>query len=372
MTQIWILIAVGLSLAWFHEHARVSTYGSKLSDKKISSVFIIMTVILGGFLGLRTSYNDTFSYTHAYGLMKKFPDYWRTFSLSLSTDPGFNLCNAILKTCNISEQNFLMIYALITIGLYLHFIRVNRNDLLLNVFLFFCTGSYIFAGAAIKQSFATAICLCALPYAVEKRWDKFILLVMLASTFHVYAAIYFLTPVLMFQPWTKRTFILVMGTVVTAVSLPMLMKIIIGITSGIGEAYTVDEFSGAGVNIFRVLVCNVPFLLALVFHREIFKDSTKKENLMFNLAMVNGGIMFIGLFGTANYFARLANYFLAPQVIVLPWMIDRIPFKYRKIIKPCMIAGYLGYFYYSCNVVYGTFNSYYKRISVIEYFQGLL
>ena len=121
------------------------------------------------------------------------------------------------------------------------------------------------------------------------------------------------------------------------------------------------------MNIFRVLVCNMPFLLALVYHRELFAECTQQEALMFNLSMINGCIMFIGLFGTANYFARLANYFVATQVITLPWICAKIPERDRKIIKICMIVGYLIYFYYSTNVVYGKFTNGFRRITVAEY-----
>lgn len=371
MNQLWVLMVLSLGLAWTHEHMYVGTLDQALSKQKVSVPFILMGILLGGFLGLRTSYNDTFTYVHSYTLLSTIPDFWETFNPSLSADPGFNICNAFLKTWGVTTQNWLMIYSLVTTGLYLHFIRKSRNNLVLNVFLFFCVGVYTFTGAAIKQSIATAICLCALPFAVEKKWIKYFLLIALASTFHVYAAIYLIVPFLMFKPWSKKTGLLVAGTVIIAFSMRSLLGTIVAITSSLGESYDIEEFSGAGVNIFRILVCNAPVLLALFYHDSLFENSTRSENLMFNLSMVNGCIMFIGLFGTANYFARLANFFLMAQVITLPWMIEKIPPKDRKVITVTMIVGYLAYFYYSCNVVYGTFDSTFKRITVEEFFRQM-
>lgn len=369
MAQLWILMGISLGLAWLHEHAYLRNINNSLSKQKISVVFILMTILLGGFLGLRTNYNDTYTYINAYKATKKFPQFWSTFDPSLSADPGFNLCNGIMRSMGVQTQSWLMIYALVTIGLYLHFIRKNRNYLVQNIYLFFCVGVYTFAGAAIKQSIATAICLCGVNYAIEKKWVRYGVIVFIGMTFHVYAAIFFLVPFLMFKPWTKKTVALIIGTIVIAFLLRPFLGAIVDITSSIGESYTKDSFSGAGVNIFRVLVCNVPILLAAVFHKEIFRKMDKKDNLFFNMAMVNGCIMFIGMFGTANYFARLANFFVMAQVIILPWMVEKLSGNNRRLIRGAMLIGYFGYFYYSTNVVYGAFSM--KRIKVIEYLQQL-
>lgn len=371
MVQLWILIAMTLALAWLYTQTHMGYSKEILYEQKVSIIFIAMTILLGGFLGLRTSYNDTYTYKQVYESTAVFPMFWNTFNPSLSADPGFNLCNAFFKTQGMSTQNWLMLYALITMGLYLHFIRKNHNVLSLNLFLFFGVGSYVFAGAAIKQSIATAICLCALPLALEKKWIKFFFAVFLASTFHMYALIYLVVPVLMFQPWTKRTVLMIFGTIIIAFSLRNLFGVINTITTSLGEGYGATEFSGEGVNIFRVFVCNVPIILAFFFHDDIFQDSSRQENLMFNLSMINGCIMFIGLFGTANYFARLANYFVAAQAITLPWMVSKISSKYRTIIYVSMVVGYLLFFYYDCNVVYGAFGSRYQRLTVSQYLQQL-
>ena len=103
-----------------------------------------------------------------------------------------------------------------------------------------------------------------------------------------------------------------------------LLGMVVNITTRLGEEYTISEFTGEGVNIFRVLVCNVPLVLSYIYRKKLFTDSSETENLMVNLTMLNGAIMFVGLFGTANYFARLANYFLIFQSLSLPRMLKKI------------------------------------------------
>lgn len=145
-----------------------------------------------------------------------------------------------------------------------------------------------------------------------------------------------------------------------------LLGMIVNITTRLGEEYTISEFTGEGVNIFRVLVCNVPLVLSCIYRKKLFADSSETENLMVNLTMLNGAIMFVGLFGTANYFARLANYFLIFQSLSLPWMLKKIGGRDRRTLKILMVAGYLVYFCYE-NAINQPFDQDFARLSLSEY-----
>ena len=87
---------------------------------------------------------------------------------------------------------------------------------------------------------------------------------------------------------------------------------------------------------------------------------------MINLTMLNGAIMFVGLFGTANYFARLANYFLIFQSLSLPWMLKKIGGRDRKMLTALMVLGFLAYFYYA-NAINQPFDQDFARLRLSEY-----
>ena len=141
---------------------------------------------------------------------------------------------------------------------------------------------------------------------------------------------------------------------------------VVSITTLLGEEYTVSSFTGDGVNIFRVLVCNVPLVLSFLYRGQLFGNSSKAENLIVNFTMLNGAIMFVGLFGTANYFGRLANYFLIFQSLSLPWMLKKIGGRDGRILKILMVAGYLVYFCYE-NAINRPFDQDFARLSLSEY-----
>jgi transmembrane protein EpsG len=114
----------------------------------------------------------------------------------------------------------------------------------------------------------------------------------------------------------------------------------------------------------------MPLVLSFLYRKALFQDSTKSENLMVNLTMLNGAIMFVGLFGTANYFARLANYFLIFQSLSLPWMLRKIGGKDGRTLTIFMILGYLAYFYYA-NVINQPFDQDFARLTVWQYLNQL-
>lgn len=70
--------------------------------------------------------------------------------------------------------------------------------------------------------------------------------------------------------------------------------------------------------------------------------------------------------GTANYFARLANYFLISQSLSLPWMLKKIGGRDRKLLTVLMVLGYLAYFYYA-NAINQPFDQDFARLGLPEY-----
>ena len=75
--------------------------------------------------------------------------------------------------------------------------------------------------------------------------------------------------------------------------------------------------------------------------------------------MLNGAIMFDGLFGTANYF-------LIFQSLSLPWMLKKIGGKDGKVLTALLVLGYAAYFYYA-NAINQPFDHYFARLSLAEY-----
>lgn len=340
---------------------------SEDSTRRYDRAFTLLLILfLGVFCGLRTWYNDTVTYIQIYNQTPTLDVFLRNNTSTYAQGIGFAYVNSLMKTLGFSTQDYLMVYSMVTVFCYVRFVRKNTDNFPLAVFLMFTTGFYTFAFAAIKQCMATAICLFGIDFLMQKKSVPYVLTVAIASLFHPYAIVYLLLLLMDFRPLTWKTYLYIGVFVVIGFGLNRIIGTIVDVTTVIGADYDMTSFVGEGVNIFRVLVCFVPLVLAFVCGRKLFANSTRTENILFNMAMLNALIMFVGLFGTANYFARLANYFLPAQVVVLPWMLKKIAKQDRQILTVLCVVGYTGYFMYG-NLVQSVFDNCFAQITLWRY-----
>jgi hypothetical protein len=367
MRELVVLMLMAVALAWCADHVTLGPMNPNRRHQLILCTVLIV-ILLAGFAGLRIHCNDTGAYRHSYELITE--SSWDAADKSVGANPIFSWINYQLKMHGVSTQNFLMFWAFLTVGCYIIFVHGYSANYPLTIFLLFTTGCYTFTFAGIKQAAAVGIAAIAVMFALKKNWIPFVACVLIAALIHPYALMYLLVPFMEFRPWTKRTYWILAIFLAAGFLLRPLIGTVVNITALLGEEYTASSFTGEGVNIFRVLVCNVPLALSFLYRKKLFVNTSKTENLIVNLAMLNGVIMFVGLFGTANYFGRLANYFLIFQSLALPWMLKKIGGRDGKILTLLMVLGYTAYFYYA-NVIAISFDQDFARLSISEYLAQL-
>lgn len=378
MTKLIPVVVISMILAVISHKRSDYSFSRERYRHKETIWYTIMAVIMILFVGLRTRYNDTGTYILGYEAMKPLETVISAVTdWSLGSNPGFSLVNSILRTLGVSTQNFLLIYAAVTNGIYLWFFRKYTNNIWLTVFLFITFAGYIFTMAAIKQCVAVAFCLLGVDQLLDKRTDNpyfyFILWVAIASSFHPYALMFLVVPFLMFRPWSKETYQTLVLFGIIGLLLQSLFGAIVDVTTMMGEEYSVDSFSGEGVNPFRLAVCAIPVLLSFVARKHIAQMDEKRERAFFvfvNLSILNAEIMFVALFGTANYFARLANYFLIFQALSIPWLMQFFEKRSRILLTVTAVICYCCFFIYE-NAINRIFDAEYTGISLVEYLRSL-
>lgn len=370
MNKLLLIFIPSLFIILFGEKYKILVH-DKYGNKKVlkyNIFFITVCILMVVFIGLRTWYNDTVTYMQGYNMLNITKSIFSTINLSLGENPGFWILNEVIKRIGFSAQSFIMFYAAITIPVYLWFIKKYSSNLLLSFYLFYTIGCYVFAMAAIKQCVAVAFCLIATDRAINKKWKSYYFWVIFACTFHVYAFLYLIVPLLNFKPWSKKTFQMLLFFGVISIFFPLLMNSIIGFTSSLGEEYDTTLLAGQGVNIYRLAVSWAPVILSHFYRDKI--ENTNSNNIIINLAILNAEVMFIALFGTANYFARLANYFLIFQTLLIPIILMKIGSNDKKWLILFIVICYFLYFYYS-NVISQPFDSQFQKINFFNYIESL-
>ena len=349
------------------------TRGIKQYTSKNRIFFVALVLVMAVFVGLRISGNDTQTYRQMY---ERIPDGIEAILsvdwTDLAAAPGHQFISGFLKYIGASTQDYFMFFALTSVPVYLWFIRKYTCNLTLSVYFFITMGVYVFSMAAVKQTVAVALLLIASDRAFEKKYLQFVLWLLVAELFHPYAFVYVIVPFMSFIPWTWKTYVLLAGTAVVSMGLSRLMSGILAMTDALGGDYSTTEFLGEGVNIFRVLVVWVPVGLSFLARKYIRVNSDRISNYIINLTMVNAMVMFVGLFGTANYFARLANYFLIFQSLSLPLLFNYFTKQSKRVLIVAAILCYFLFFYYENTIANGRFDDVYQFITVFDYIIRLL
>lgn len=371
---MWKLVPIFLiciAVAFFSD--RFSRKNERLTGYiyKEKFIWILLIVVAAVFAGLRTYYNDTATYLESYEYLVNSKFDFSDVEWTFGGNFGFNIVNILLKSLGFTNNGFLMVFAIVTYSIYIWFIHKYSTDFLMSIFLFMCL-VFTFPLAAIKQCVAVAFCLLAVDKAINKKWFWFVFWILIAETFHAYSIMYLIVPLMFFLPWQdKRTVMWIVLFFFAGILLRPMLGTLLETTESLGKDYTVEEFSGEGVNPFRLLVTLVPLVMSFILRKQIndpYYEYDRQDNICLNLSFLNGEIMFIALFGTANYFARLANYFYIFPVIALPRLFNMVKPKWRIPMKVAAIGCYLFFMWYDqTHSGFGTFDQLFDSIALNEF-----
>src|SRR5699024_2382187 len=92
--------------------------------------------------------------------------------------------------------------------------NVDPENFAFSMFLYTTIGTLMLSIAAQKQILAMSVLTLALSALFEKKYIRYYIIVFLAGLIHTYAWTFFFLPLLATKPWSFRTFILLIITIV--------------------------------------------------------------------------------------------------------------------------------------------------------------
>lgn len=341
MIDLLVLIAVSLLFAYviqnrtrFYSSARLGIKDDMQS--RVVYLGIVIAFIL--FAGLRSSYNDTTAYTHAFEMID-------AYDLKLSTlfesYGGFDLYQKIIKRyISDNPQVFIFVSAIITNMLYFTF-YVRHTDRFCEMLLMYTINMYMFSMAGLKQAIAIAISLYAIENYLKQNYVKAIVLLLLAMSFHPYIICLLCIPFLKNKVWDIRTIFVIIVCVVAFMNL----DIVFGLLNAIGKDYSEETFDDYTINPIRVLIEAVPVILSFIYRKQINESANRICILGVNMMIISFVFIAMGLFMNPIYFGRMSSYFTALSAVVIPEMLFTI-WKYDRNRKAYTAAYYLFFFTY--------------------------
>lgn len=339
-------------------------------------IFSLLLIIwLTFFSGLRTAYNDTGNYIRSFLATATTLEQHLAGSeeMGIADNPLFQILQVLIRGLTDNYHIWFLVIAFFNSFVMVKFLRHYAASFPMAILLFHAVGTYVLYIAAMKQAIAVAIVLCAIPFALKRKWVQYYLLIVLAMLFHTHSFMLLIVPLLMGKPWGKVTWILAVAAVFAMATYNRTLGAFVEYAQAIGANVAEEEvFDGHGVNVLRVAVYGVVPLLALFFRGRLFTDSTAREDFFVNMSILSWFILGIGLVEGGNLFARMAGYFEWATAVSLPWMIGKLfNRKTGNFITGCAMALYTVCFLYEFGVSKG-FGAGYSAISVWEFVQSLV
>lgn len=335
-----------------------------------SDVFMVIVIAwLTCFSFLRTSYNDTGTYILHFMESESAADYFaRNGLLDLTGNPLSELYRDLIRDITENYHIYFFFPAFLSSFAVIKLFKRYSTDPAFSVLIFFSLGTYIMYIAALKQCFAMFFLLLALPYAIDRKYVRFYLLVFAAVLFHTHAFMFAIVPLLFGRPWGKISLVFLAAALFAMATYDVTLGAFMRYAQSLGALVAeIEVFDNNSINILRVLVYWIPPLLALIFRRRLFADSTRVENLFVNMSLISAFILMIGLVQGANLYARMAAYFEIATAIALPWMIKKLFTKRSaQFIAICAAMLYFGYFLYEFGVS-KNFGNDYSAISLWQF-----
>ena len=340
-----------------------------------ADVFMIVTILwLASFSFLRTSYNDTYNYIYAFQNSESISEGLQSGIFTDWTgNPLSELYESVMRSITTNYHVYFLIPAFLSSFAVIKLLKKYSVSPAFSLLIFFSIGTYIMYVAALKQCIAMFFLLMALPYAIDKKYVKFYLLVLIAVLFHTHAFMFALVPLLVEKPWGKITWVLLGAALFAMATYDSTLGRFMEYAQSIGAMVEeIEVFDSHQINILRVMVYWIPALFALIFRQRLFNDSTREENLFVNMSLISAFILMIGLVQGANLFARMAAYFEIATAVALPWMIKKLFTKQSaQMVTVIATVLYFGYFLYEFGIS-KHFDTEYSAITLWQFFRELI
>ena len=339
-------------------------------------IFLVIIICwLSAFIFLRTSYNDTGNYIWEWRYGTKS---WEEFLASgelqkLGSNPLYDLYRTILREITDNYHVFFFFPAVLSCVSSIKLFKRFSVNPTFSLVVFFSIGTYIMYMAAMKQCFAAAILMFALPYAIDRKYIQYFLLVLFAMMFHTHAFVFLAVPLFFRKPWDKTTWVVLVAVFAAMATYNRTFDAFMNFALSLGvNIADFEVFDGHSINPVRIIVYAIPAIISFFFREKLYRNSNRIENMFANMSIYTVFILMIGLIQGANLFARMAAYYEIALSVSLPWMIHKLfEKKSERYVTTIATICFFCYFLYEFGISKG-FGSGYHAITLWQFVQELL
>lgn len=339
----------------------------------------LLIILYTLFVGLRTSYNDTANYIRSFENTESLAVFLNDPNrMNVFHNPLFYAINAKFHDITNNYHIFFMVFALLNSYLIIRFLKkYSLSNYAYTILLFWGFGLGMFGVAAMKQITAMAILTLAYDALIDKKWFRFVIIVLVASLIHTYAILFIVLPFFTSKPWNWKTVIMIAVTGVIILTFNSTIASVLDYADAAGKSVADFEvFDGVQMNIFRVAVFGICPVSLLAFRKYVFADKMETEHelrniyTLCNMSIISFMFVLLGRVNGANMFGRLATYFVFGDICVMGWILKQV-FNRRsyQLLSLCSVILFVAFIVYDNRSI----NEYggYASITLFQFLETL-
>lgn len=302
-----------------------------------NSIFVFITAaILICVAGFRSGVGTDY-WQYASGYDKYISNIWN--AIFDFKEPGINIIAKISSLIYDDYSMMFFIASTITVGLSVWTISKYSNTFAFSILLYIFTGAWNGSFNGVRQYLACAVIFAGHRYIIDRKFIKYVFVVLMASAFHITAIVMIM---LYFIPLKTIDFKKITLLTIAVILALYSYDIVFGIVETIkGKPIIMHSYMVTKVNYFRIAVACAP--LPLYFFFTLKKNLSVEDIFYINVLFVNATLMLV----TSNsaYLARIGIYTDIFCVLSYQRLLNFQNKKLVQIMKIFMIGLYVIFWY---------------------------
>lgn len=318
-----LLVILGLSFEAFNS-ITISKINKKLPNYFYIIPSFIILFILSTFRGDFTT--DYKNYTELFNLYNRY-SFSELLTSGFQNEIGFIYLNKIIGLFTDDVIYFFAIMSFVILFGFFHHFKKYSVNLWLSVLMFATVGSYYASFNITRHIFAVAIVFIGSKYLYERKFFKWVLVVLLAALFHKTAIImipfYF---ILNFRIKFKNWVIIVIGS---AIVILFFDNIVDFAQQYFYEQYTDDSYGMWGQAVTNI-VLPVAFLIFSLFNINKLDPKNNMHRIWFNAGIFYAFFNILAL--QVQMVERLGRFFAPYSLLLIPFFFSKMKNKNLRFI----------------------------------------
>ena len=319
----------------------------RLSNQLLSGLAALLLI---GIAGLRYETGGDWD-TYAQ-LFREFPDFSRLIGhpkelMAQQVEEGFVLLNALIKSLGGTVQHLFFVVTAVNLTLITCALQRYTKYPVVALLCYYGILYFQLEMIYIRQATAVALCFFALQYIHSHKIWKYMLIIVLACTFHRVAALmiplYFLLdrklPV-----WLYAAAVGV-GALLMLIGVPWIQKIFLAVASLLGDSYaqkaeyyTDNALFAVGRGLSIGFVLNLAILGVVLYFKDKL-DALPHGTVMLNMFALSL-LLYYYCFELVEVSNRVRMFFLIGVIVLLPMVLEVLPIFLERLAGLVVVALY--------------------------------